>query len=89
MKNKIALAISAVLALGVAQTASSMDIAAPKGLEKCFGVAKAGINDCGTAHNNCSGEAKRDRDPEAWIFTPTGLCQKIAGGSTEPVKNKA
>lgn len=53
-----------------------------QGMEKCFGVAKAGANDCGTATHTCSGEAKIDRDKNEWIFVPTGLCSRIAGGIT-------
>ncbi len=52
------------------------------GMEKCFGVVKAGMNDCGNASHNCSGEAKMDADKQEWIFVPNGLCKKIVGGST-------
>lgn len=55
------------------------------GMERCFGVAKAGANDCGNASHNCSGEAKIDRDKKEWVYVPTGLCVRIAGGSTKPV----
>ncbi len=52
------------------------------GMEKCFGIVKAGMNDCGNSSHGCSGEAKIDRSKTDWIFVPTGLCKKIAGGST-------
>lgn len=47
--------------------------------EKCAGVIKAGKNDCATSKNQCHGHVKVDRDPEAWIYVPKGLCGKIAG----------
>jgi uncharacterized membrane protein len=53
-----------------------------KGMEKCFGVAKAGLNDCGTATNSgCAGSSKVDGDKSAWIYVPKGTCNKIMGGS--------
>jgi uncharacterized membrane protein len=59
----------------------------PKGMQKCFGVAKAGHNDCGsnkTAHA-CAGQSKVDNDPNDFKFVKTGTC-KAMGGSTMPGK---
>lgn len=53
---------------------------AAKDMEKCAGIAKAGKNDCGTATSSCAGTAKKDNEPQAWIFVPKGTCEKIAGG---------
>jgi uncharacterized membrane protein len=50
-------------------------------LEKCYGVVRAGKNDCQTATSSCAGTARADRQADAWIHVPAGLCQKIAGGS--------
>lgn len=47
--------------------------------EKCAGVIKAGKNDCATSRNQCHGHVKTDRDAEAWIYVPKGLCERIAG----------
>lgn len=47
--------------------------------EKCAGVIKAGKNDCATSKNQCHGHVKVDRDAEAWIYVPKGICEKIAG----------
>jgi uncharacterized membrane protein len=50
--------------------------------EKCYGVAKAGKNDCASAGNNsCAGTSKRDSDKKAWMFVPSGYCERIVGGS--------
>ena len=50
--------------------------------EKCYGIAKAGKNDCASAGNNsCGGTSKRDGEKKAWIFVPEGYCERIVGGS--------
>ena len=50
--------------------------------EKCYGIAKAGANDCASAGNNsCGGSSKRASDTKAWIFVPKGYCERIVGGS--------
>lgn len=52
--------------------------------EKCYGVAKAGKNDCFFSGNSCAGTLERDQDPAAWIYVPKGTCNKIAGGTVDP-----
>lgn len=53
--------------------------------EKCYGIAKAGKNDCAsTGNNSCGGTSKIDRDPKAWIYVPEGYCERIVGGSKTP-----
>lgn len=47
--------------------------------EKCKGVAKAKMNDCGANGHGCAGYAKKDNDPNEWVFVPEGLCVKIGG----------
>jgi uncharacterized membrane protein len=50
--------------------------------EKCYGIAKAGKNDCAsTGNNSCGGTSKRDADKKAWIFVPEGYCERIVGGT--------
>ena len=75
-------AVAGILALGIAQSAQAQD----KGeREKCYGVAKAGQNDCGTAAHTCAGKAKKDNLPEEWKYVPKGTCEKL-GGKTQPPK---
>lgn len=50
--------------------------------EKCYGIVKAGKNDCATNISSCAGTAKRDNQPDSWVYVPTGTCDKIVGGST-------
>jgi uncharacterized membrane protein len=54
--------------------------------EKCYGVARAGYNDCFFAGNSCAGTAAQDDLPSAWIYVPQGTCKKITGGTLEPPK---
>lgn len=50
--------------------------------EKCYGIAKAGANDCAsTGNNSCGGSSKRSGDTKAWLFVPEGYCERIVGGS--------
>lgn len=48
--------------------------------ERCYGVVRAGRNDCGTARHACAGRAARDRDGDEWLMLPAGTCARIAGG---------
>lgn len=84
-------AISAVLALATttaALTAATTAFADPQEMEKCYGISKAGKNDCPTAQNACAGSTKKDRQADAFILVPKGLCAKIAGGSLTPGKDE-
>lgn len=72
-------ALTGALALGLAAAAGDARAAKP-GFEKCAGIVKAGMNDCGTSTHACSGKAAKDGDPEEWIYVPEGTCQKVVGG---------
>lgn len=52
--------------------------------EKCFGVVKAGLNDCQTATHSCAGTSTADNQGDAWVYVPAGTCAKLTGGSMEP-----
>lgn len=71
-------AITGLIALGASAGAMAAD--APP-MEKCYGVAKAGKNDCQTAKSACAGTAKADAQKDAWIYVPKGTCEKIVGAS--------
>lgn len=80
----IASAVGGLLALGSA-TASAEEAPAK---EKCFGIAKAGQNDCGTASHSCAGSSTVDNDPAEWKMVPKGECEKM-GGKVEKKPEKA
>ena len=56
-----------------------MDMQAKGEQEKCFGAAKAGQNDCGTATHGCAGQAAVDNDPAEWRYVAKGACEKASG----------
>ncbi|MGU7779186.1 BufA1 family periplasmic bufferin-type metallophore [Burkholderia sp. PU8-34] len=53
--------------------------------ERCFGIARAGRNDCGTARHACAGRAPHDASGDEWLSLPAGTCAKIAGGTVKSV----
>jgi uncharacterized membrane protein len=80
-KPIVAVAIAGLLALG-----GTAALAQDK-QEKCWGLAKAGQNDCGsnkTAHS-CAGQSKKDYDPNDFKMTNAGTCVQM-GGSLEQGK---
>ena len=69
--------ITGLTALGAASIGNAAD------QEKCYGVAKAGHNDCATKTTSCAGTATEDSQTDAFIVVPSGLCAKLTGGSLE------
>ncbi len=50
--------------------------------EKCYGVAKAGKNDCKAGPGtSCAGSSTVDAQGNAWMLVLKGTCEKIVGGS--------
>ena len=80
--------IAAALAGAIAPIVLSAQKPAPAPTfkaEKCYGIAKAGKNDCAaTGNNSCGGTSKINSDPKAWIYVPEGYCERIVGGSKTP-----
>lgn len=79
-KKMIVGAVAGVLAF-VANAQAQQDVQC-KAMERCYGAAKAGKNDCSTATSACAGTAKKDNQKDAWVYMPKGTCDKIAGAST-------
>jgi uncharacterized membrane protein len=73
-------ATAAALALGAALTlAAAPTYAAGPAMEKCFGVALKGKNDCKAgAGTTCAGTSKIDYQGNAWKLVPAGTCAKTA-----------
>jgi uncharacterized membrane protein len=86
MKNSKLIAQTALASLfAVSVLAVSEPVeAAKKDLEKCYGIVKAGQNDCQTSNSACAGTAEVDGKPTAFIVLPKGSCEKIVGGSLKP-----
>lgn len=80
MKTRLLTAAALVAAFAIPAAISSP--AEPAGSEKCFGVAKAGKNDCKAGPGTtCQGTSTHDAQGNAYIYLPKGLCLKLAGGS--------
>jgi len=76
---------AAVVSLAALSSAQAGPAAVPGfDHEKCYGVAKAGKNDCQTATHSCAGTATKDAAADSWIYVPAGTCDKIAGSSLQP-----
>ncbi len=89
--NKILLSSAFALAVAGIGGAEATDgkMGKDMGKEKCFGVAKAGQNDCASGGNNsCAGTSTIDGDSAAFIALNKGVCDKLVGGSLEPVMNE-
>lgn len=71
-----AVALLSTAGMGEAQAADSAK-------EKCFGISKAGQNDCASVMgtHSCAGQSKKDMDPNEWKYVAKGTCAK-AGGTT-------
>jgi uncharacterized membrane protein len=78
--------IAAALAT-VCATSAGVAAAAPD-TEKCYGVAKAGQNDCAASDgsHSCSGQAKADNAPVEWKYVPKGTCEQTGGKTAPPTK---
>jgi len=72
-------------AMTVALSTAAVQEANAAEMEKCYGVAKAGHNDCQTANSSCAGTSKMDDQKDAFVAVPAGTCAKIAGGTLKPM----
>lgn len=87
MSNRLAKTGFIAGAVAMAVTgAMAADEAHAADKEKCYGVVKAGHNDCANASgtHSCEGQASVDGSGQEWIAVPEGLCEKLTGGSLEP-----
>ena len=77
-KTILAAAVGGLMTMGAVQAVFAAD---DSSMEKCYGVAKAGKNDCAGAAHACQGQGKADRAATEWIKLPKGTCERIAGGT--------
>jgi len=84
MTNRTVTASSLVGALALAASitaANAGPVAQPAGSEKCYGVSKAGKNDCAAGVHSCAGQGTKNFDKTAFVYLPAGACAKLAGGT--------
>ena len=86
MSNKalISAGLAAVLAVGAISTAQAA------GKEKCYGVAKAGQNDCANlaGTHSCAGQSVKDNDIGEWKAVAAGTCKDLGGYTKAEAKAK-
>jgi uncharacterized membrane protein len=85
----ISSALASVLALGLINTASAADaMGKDSAKEKCFGIAKAGANDCAnlSGTHSCAGQTKMDGDIADWKYVAKGTCADMKGTSETDAK---
>jgi uncharacterized membrane protein len=85
MKQAAMIAATAASLLTLA-LASAPAAAAEK--EKCFGIAKAGQNDCASTNgvHSCAGQSKVDMDKTEWKYVAKGTCKDMKGLTADEVK---
>ena len=79
----IAATAAAVMSLSLAAMP-----AAAQDKEKCFGISKAGQNDCSSVSgsHSCAGQSKVDMDKMEWKYVAKGTCKDMKGMSLEEAK---
>ncbi|MBL6785390.1 MAG: DUF2282 domain-containing protein [Rickettsiales bacterium] len=85
--SKVLKSLSIITAAASVTVASTQIAnAGKKDMEKCYGVVKAGQNDCASSDgaHSCAGGAKSDSLGTEWILLPKGTCDRITNGSTKP-----
>lgn len=82
--------LAGVMAVGSAMMATNASAFPdnPKQWEKCVGIAKKGMTDCGAldGKHSCAGQANIDNADNEWVYVPEGTCTKITGGFVAAVK---
>ena len=80
-KAVISSALASALALGLLGGAAAHE--QKKGTERCYGIAKAGQNDCANlaGTHGCAGIATVDNAIDEWKYVPEGTCKKLKGFS--------
>lgn len=80
--------LASLLALSATTMLTQHAVAADK--EKCYGIAKAGKNDCAnlTGTHSCAGQAKDDLAPAEWNYVAKGTCAEAGGMTADAAKAK-
>lgn len=81
-------ALIAVTAASLMTLALASAPVAAQEKEKCFGIAKAGQNDCAnlSVTHSCAGQSKVDMDKGEWKYVVKGTCKDMKGMSMDDAK---
>lgn len=79
-------AFASLLSAGLLTPAAAHDVGKEK--EKCYGIAKAGTNDCANISetHSCAGQAKVSDGLDEWVYVAKGSCSKLGGKSFEEAR---
>lgn len=84
-KHFINTAVAAAITL--AATTAPVALADKEGMEKCYGIAKAGKNDCKAGPGtSCAGTSTEDGQSDKWIYVPERACRRIVDGTSPPAE---
>ncbi|GKQ56239.1 BufA1 family periplasmic bufferin-type metallophore [Sphaerotilus sulfidivorans] len=75
-------ALASVMAAGLVAPAAAQS------KEKCYGIAKAGQNDCGnlSGTHSCAGQSKVDNAPDEWKYVAKGSCKDLKGMTADEAR---
>ena len=86
-------ALASAMALGLVASAGAASHAMSdgKGKEKCYGISKAGQNDCANlaGTHSCAGQSKEDMSHVDWKYVAKGTCKDMKGLTQAEAKKKA
>lgn len=88
MNTRALFAAAAATALSGVLLHAGPAAAQDMGKEKCFGIAKAGQNDCAnlSGSHSCAGQAKTDMGKDEWKYVAKGTCKQMSGMTGDEAK---
>ena len=87
-KTLLCAALAGALSASITVSAQAAEEKVTGEKEKCYGVAKAGKNNCAAADgsHSCAGQSTKDNAPNEWKYVKKGECQAMGGTLTAPKK---
>ncbi|GAB4283702.1 MAG: hypothetical protein Kow0058_02600 [Roseovarius sp.] len=79
IKGAITAAVAGALYGGYRSVEAFSPASVAGATERCYGIAKAGQNDCAGAQHACSGQSTVDYDPGDYKLVPDGTCVQLGG----------
>jgi len=84
------IALAGVAAALVTTAGAASPVKPQPNMDKCFGISKAGHNDCAAgAGTTCAGTSRKDYAGNAWKYVARGTCASIrtpkGNGSLKPI----
>jgi uncharacterized membrane protein len=80
--------IGALSAMLAALHATTTNNSGQQERERCYGIVRAGNNDCANSKHSCVNKSPANGSNAEWIMLPKGICKRIVGGSLSEVKKQ-